>query len=70
MPRPLTITEVARRLGHDRVTIRRRVKHLRIEFEGAMTDEQFQRLREDFEAHPRLPRGERRESLRASKVDI
>lgn len=56
MPRPLTISEVARRLGRDRVTVRRRIGFLGIWFEGAMTEAQFKRLEASFNETPRLPR--------------
>lgn len=71
MPRPLTITEVGRRLDRDRVTVRRRIKALGIVFEIAMTDAQFNRLKQSFAETPTLPRGKaRRQVIRATEVDI
>lgn len=60
MPRPLTISEVHRRLKKDRVTIRRRIEYLGIDFEIAMTEAQFETLKASFQSTPRLPRGSSR----------
>jgi len=56
MPKPLTISEAARRLGHHRATVRRRLKTMGLTFDTAMTPAQFRRLEESFTASPRLPR--------------
>ena len=57
MPRPLTVSEVARRLKRDRVTVLRRIGYLKLAFEGAMTEAQFKRLQDSFAAFPALPWG-------------
>jgi DNA-directed RNA polymerase specialized sigma54-like protein len=57
MPKPLTISEAARRLGHHRATVRRRLDAIGLTFDTAMSPAQFQRLKESFSASPRLPRG-------------
>ena len=56
MPRPLTISEAARRLKRTRVTVRRRVRELGMVFEVAMTATQYRRLERSFYEHPTLPR--------------
>lgn len=61
MPRPLTISEVARRLRKTRLTVRRRIRHLGLRFEVAMTEDQYRELRDSFATYPALPRGTLRE---------
>jgi DNA-directed RNA polymerase specialized sigma54-like protein len=56
MPKPLTISEAARRLGHHRATVKRRLTAMGLTFDTAMTPAQFQRLKESFSTAPRLPR--------------
>lgn len=57
MPRPLTISEVARRLRRDRVTVRRRIGVLGLNFDIAMSTAQFRRLELSFTEQPTLPKG-------------